>query len=118
MKLDIKTRLSETDVQSAVYAFMDSHSNDLDNRMLPYITKKLLPQFVKMPEVKAVILEYALYAMQEDEDLAFDLILERIAETVEYDYSSSINNHMVMWFKDLRQERNDEYYEMTRGRAL
>ena len=118
MNLVIKARLSETDIQAAVYEFMDNHTDDFNNQMLPYITKKLLPQFVKMPEVKAVILEYALYAMQEDEDMAFDLLLERISETVEYDYAATINKFMVMWFKDLKCQQDDEYYEMTRGRAL
>ncbi len=118
MKLEIKTRLSEADIQAAVYSFMDSHHDDFNNQMLPYITRKLLPQFIKMPEIKAVILEYALYAMQEDEDMSFDSIMETISETVEYDYSLLINKYSVMWFKDLRCQQDDEYYEMTRGRAL
>lgn len=116
MKLEIKTRLSESDIAKAVYSFMDSHPDDFQHQMIPYVTRQLLPQFVKMPEVKAWILSHALYAMQEGEDMSFDLLMEAISETVEYDYAASINSYMVAWFKDINEQQRDESYHRYSGR--
>ena len=118
MNLIIRTKISDQDIKQAVFDFMDSHGYELQEEIIPFITKKLLPIFIKMPEIQSVILEYSLYAMQNDEDLVFDLLLHEIEEEVEINYSMTINRFMAAWFNSLRSQHNEERYEQTKGRTL
>lgn len=116
--MKITSKLLDSTIENTVFIYLDEHFGMINDDFIPSITKKLMPEIMKFPEVQQEVLENVLECVINDDPYDTGLLRFEIERFIQFQCSLSINRGIRKYFKALKEQQAEEYFESTKGMSL